>query len=200
MITSIVLSGGKGSRLGGMEKGLIDYHGHTLIERKTAQLLAFSDDILVITNQLDKYPMLPASVRIFSDVYPYGGPLQGFYSGLVQARYDTVFLTAVDMPYFSFALFHELCTLLDETTDAVVPHAHGYWQPLFAVYKTHIVHTMQSYISRDYSLKRFIATLRVRKVSENALDPYLTRKENDPFANINTKDMLSVLLPAHNHK
>ncbi len=135
-VTGGVLAGGRGLRMGGRDKGLIEVESQTLIERTCAQLRPQVNTILISANRnLDRYaetgfPVYP------DDSAGFLGPLAGIATLL--ARLQTPFLVTVpcDTPDFPADLVAQLLRRQRDTTaDVVVAQDGEQRQFLFALYR-----------------------------------------------------------------
>jgi molybdopterin-guanine dinucleotide biosynthesis protein A len=120
--SGIVLAGGASSRLGRDKRRLRLWGegGPTLLEHTVAVLARLCADVVVVLNDADEWPGLPA--RLVADVAPGGGPLVGIYSGLRAAQRDYARVVAADMPFLNAALRR---AMLDRPRDydALVPRS-----------------------------------------------------------------------------
>jgi molybdopterin-guanine dinucleotide biosynthesis protein A len=89
-IAAVILAGGQGRRMGGADKGLIDYRGRPLVEWALAALAPQVGEILISANRnLDLYAAY--GHRVLPDTLPdFPGPL----AGLLVAPCDTPHLPA----------------------------------------------------------------------------------------------------------
>ena len=123
-ITAIILAGGRGSRMGGLDKGLQTFNDtplalHTLLR---LQMSGGVGPILINANRnLDAYGSFGASVWP-DGLADYAGPLAGFLAGL--ERCETPFLLTVpcDTPLLPLDLASRLAHAL-ETQDADIAMA-----------------------------------------------------------------------------
>ncbi|WP_311223957.1 MULTISPECIES: molybdenum cofactor guanylyltransferase MobA [unclassified Acidovorax] len=113
-ITGLVLAGGRGSRMGGVDKGLQSFMGQPLALNALMRLQPQVGRTLVNANR-----NLPAYAAFGAPVCPdaltdYPGPLAGFMTGL--QRCETAWLLTVpcDTPLFP----HDLAARLAAATDA----------------------------------------------------------------------------------
>jgi molybdopterin-guanine dinucleotide biosynthesis protein A len=142
-ITGVVLAGGRGSRMGGVDKGLQPFRGRPLalhaLERLRAQVgpLAISanrhlDDYRALTG-LPTWPdALPGSPPLppLPPLPPYAGPLAGMLSAL--SRCDTPWLMTVpcDSPCFPLDLVARLAqAALDGDARVAMPQTPRHGQP-----------------------------------------------------------------------
>ena len=133
-ITAVVLSGGKGKRLGNQEKAFLEIDGKSLLERKIRVLSSLSDEILVVTNRPQLYSC--EKIRVVRDIEEGIGPLMGLYTGLLNSHTESCFITASDMPFFCTGLFNFMKELLTEDNagyDVVIPRIGDNFEPLFAL-------------------------------------------------------------------
>jgi molybdopterin-guanine dinucleotide biosynthesis protein A len=98
LITGIILAGGRGSRLEGADKGLLEYRGKPLIAQITEALRPQVSRIVIIANRnLDVYAQY--GDHVLSDVLPsYAGPLAGIHTGLIATTTPYALIVACDMP------------------------------------------------------------------------------------------------------
>ena len=103
-ITALVLAGGRGTRMGGVDKGLQTFNGtplalHTLLRLQMQQGGLIGEVMINANRNLAAYEAFGAPV--WPDSLPdYAGPLAGFMTGL--ERCETPFLMTVpcDTPLF----------------------------------------------------------------------------------------------------
>jgi molybdopterin-guanine dinucleotide biosynthesis protein A len=97
-ISCIILAGGKGQRMGGVDKGLLPYQGKHLIEHAIARIAPQVDDIVISANRnLDQYHAL--GYAVYADhTDNYDGPLAGIASSLPHCKHDWALVIPCDMP------------------------------------------------------------------------------------------------------
>ena len=82
---AVILAGGKGQRLGGANKALLELGGQRLVDRAVAAV-APSAPILLATGRLD---LSVAGTLSVSDLdTPYAGPLAGLAAAIDHLRHD----------------------------------------------------------------------------------------------------------------
>src|SRR5688572_3668459 len=99
--SAVVLAGGLSRRLGSDKRRarLWGDDGPVLLERTVALIASLCPDVVVVLNDPEAWPQLPA--RLVGDRYPDGGALGGIYSGLDAAAHDHALVVACDMPLLS---------------------------------------------------------------------------------------------------
>lgn len=127
-VTAIILAGGKSSRFG-RDKSLLQLNRKPLMQHLTEQCAAFADEILIISNQENKFGL--PGIRELQDHYRDMGPLGGIHAGLCAASNPHIFVTACDMPFFHAGLAQRMLASLN-VYEAVLPCHHTYFEPLFS--------------------------------------------------------------------
>lgn len=129
-LAAVVLSGGRGARLGGADKASIELGGSTLLERALAALEGVPDVVVV-------GPQTPTSrpVTFTSEEPPGGGPAAGLLAGVRALAPPTtwVMVLAVDMPLVDPGTVRRLAAAA-RSDGAVLVDPDGRAQPLCAVY------------------------------------------------------------------
>ena len=97
-ITGLILSGGRGRRVKGLDKGWIEYQGRPLIVGQVNWLKPQVSKIVISANRnLSQYKTLNCSV-LKDDDESYAGPLQGIKLALQQLETSWLFVLPVDVP------------------------------------------------------------------------------------------------------
>jgi len=181
--SAVVLAGGKSSRLGA-DKSFLLLDGQPLIARTVQRLSVLSDDLIIVTNTLERFKPLGLAARLVADERPGEGSLMGIYSGLKAARHPYALVVACDMPFLNPPLLRYMLSMAPGY-DVVIPRLADMLEPLHAVYGR----TCLPWIARllDEGRRKIIAFLpyaKVRYVEESEIGRF------DPlhlsFVNINT--------------
>lgn len=181
--SAVVLAGGQSRRLG-VEKSLLLLDGQPLLMRALDKLAEVSDDLIVVTNEPQRYERLGLAARLVPDERPGVGSLMGIYSGLRAARHPHALVVGCDMPFLNLALLRHLLALAPDH-DVVIPRLGEHVEPLHAVYGKSCLPAMERVLDRGRrQIVTFFDQVRVR---------YVTRAEIarfDPghlsFVNVNT--------------
>jgi molybdopterin-guanine dinucleotide biosynthesis protein A len=138
-ITGLVLAGGRGSRMGGVDKGLQNHRGLPLALHALMRLAPQVGSVMINANRnLGAYESFGAPV--WPDALPdFAGPLAGFLAGL--ERCETPYLVTVpcDTPDFPQDLVARLADALErdgaQIAMAAAPEADGAQrtQPVFCL-------------------------------------------------------------------
>lgn len=184
-ISGIVLAGGQGRRMGGVDKGLQLLAGKAMIEHVIARLLPQVDEIVINANQnLERYAQFGHPVA--PDVTGgFAGPLAGLQAGLQAAKHPLVVTAPCDSPFLPEDLVARLSGALGDHQLAVAKtgdQAH----PVFALVRRDLLDHLTGYlISGGRKIDAWYASL---KVIEVAFDD-----EAEGFSNINTREELRAI-------
>jgi molybdopterin-guanine dinucleotide biosynthesis protein A len=132
-ITGLVLAGGRGSRMGGADKGLELLRGRPLVEHVLARLAPQVGSLAINANRhAERYATLGHPVWPDADK-DFAGPLAGMLAGLRGASTDWLMTVPCDTPLFPADLVARLAAaLLAEGARAAMPvtrDAEGREQP-----------------------------------------------------------------------
>lgn len=121
-ISILILAGGRATRMHGVDKGLVQLHGKTLVERIYHQIADYSDDILISANRnQDTYQTLLPNCRIISDEWTdFRGPLAGIYSALNHIENDYLWVIPCDLMILPQQCLQQLWQTLISTDSQVV--------------------------------------------------------------------------------
>ena len=147
-ITGLVLAGGRGARMGGIDKGLQNFHGLPLALHTLMRLQPQVGQVLVNANRnLAAYESFGAPV--WHDALPdFAGPLAGFLAGLEHCETPYLVTVPCDTPLFPLDLVERLAQALDdqdaEVAIASAPEADGQLrpQPVFCLLRADLVDSL----------------------------------------------------------
>ena len=186
-ITTIVLAGGKGLRLG-QQKASLKLNGITLIEQVVERLSVLDTEIIIVISQAQT--RLPANLRakIITDIYPDKRALGGIYSGLTASGSFYNLVVACDMPFLSLDLIRYMISVAPGY-DIAIPKVGSNVEPLHAVYsKSCLEHIEKMFKQGNLQVSSLLKSVNVRYVEEAEIDKY--DPEHLSFFNINDLDDL----------
>lgn len=156
--SAVILSGGRGTRMGQKDKSLLSLAGETFLQRKIRLLAPIFSEIIIsvsaapFSHLLEQVPPDPAAgdtpIRIVKDGAAGIGPLMGIAAALEAAAHELIFVSSVDAPFTSLQLARYLVDGIG-TADAHVPIWNGYPEPLFAVYRRSCLAAIQGSIAAE---------------------------------------------------
>jgi molybdopterin-guanine dinucleotide biosynthesis protein A len=184
-VTGVVLAGGQGRRMGGIDKGLVELNGTPMIEHVLARLIPQVDEVLINANQnLERYralghPVAPDAVGGFA------GPLAGLHAGLSRARRELVVTVPCDSPFLPPDLVARLRAALDrDRAQLAVARTFDQPHPVFALVRRDVLPNLAAFLAAGgRKIDAWYAALRVVEVGFD--------DEADAFRNINTADELA---------
>jgi molybdopterin-guanine dinucleotide biosynthesis protein A len=147
-ITGLILAGGRGSRMGGIDKGLADLAGRPMVAHVLDRLRPQVDDVLVNANRhADAYraygfPVVPDAEA------GYPGPLAGFAAGLAAAATPWVVTVPCDCPLLPTDLVQRLRATQAETgAEIVSAHDGSRLQPVFTLLQRGLLDSLESFMA-----------------------------------------------------
>jgi len=184
-MTSIILAGGKSSRLG-RNKALQIIDGKSLIQRVVDRVGMLSTEIIIVTANGEAIPCYSTvDVKTVADVYPEKGPLVGIYSGLISTSSSRSLAVGCDTPFLSVSLLKYM-TQMCSVYDVVVPRIKNKLEPLCAVYSENCSVPIQRLLEQnELRIDKLFAIVKVKYIEEdeiNRFDP-----EHLSFFNINSQ-------------
>jgi molybdopterin-guanine dinucleotide biosynthesis protein A len=181
--SAVVLAGGQSSRLG-QDKSFLVLDGLPLIAAVVKKLSRLSDDLVVVTNDPERYELLGMPARLVPDERPGEGSLMGIYSGLKAARHPRALAVACDMPFLNLPLLRYMLPLA-EGHDIVIPRIDGYLEPLHAIYGKACLPAMARLLAEGRrQIIAFFPSVRVRYVDTDEVDRFDPHRLS--FVNVNT--------------
>jgi len=135
-VTGGILAGGRGRRMGGLDKGLVPHEGRELVAHMIERLWPQVAGIVISANRnLDRYRAFGTPVYA-DDSDDFAGPLAGIARLLQVCTTGFLVTTPCDTPAFPEDLVQTLLARQQETgADAVVVHDGEQRQFLFALYR-----------------------------------------------------------------
>jgi len=122
-ISAAILAGGKGRRIGGANKALLQLKGESFLRRITCQLQQF-DEIILSTGDEQTYReannLNNLNITVVKDHYKNCGPMSGLYSSLKACHSDWLFVACCDMPLLSKELVDYLISHISTDYNAFI--------------------------------------------------------------------------------
>jgi molybdopterin-guanine dinucleotide biosynthesis protein A len=170
--------------MGGNDKAFLTVGGQTVFARTLAVLQACFPQVVVVSNQPEKYASF--QVQVTSDEFVGQGPLAGIHAGLGVVNRPQAFVVACDMP---FLRVEPIAFLVDRvaTHDAIVPWWDGDIEPLHAIYASRLRDRMGDALRGGArAIREFLPSIVVDYVPEVAMRAVAGASES--FRNVNTPE------------
>ncbi|RAS38212.1 molybdenum cofactor guanylyltransferase MobA [Paraburkholderia bryophila] len=155
-LTGLVLAGGRGMRMGGVDKGLQTLHGEPLAAHVLKRLAPQCGALLISANRhAETYATLgaPFSATIVADTLPgFPGPLAGLLAGLRSARSAYLLSAPCDTPGLptdlAAHLAHAMDTNLADIATVTTTDAQGEvsLHPVFALLRTTLADDLAAFL------------------------------------------------------
>lgn len=130
----LLLAGGQGRRMGGRDKGLVEWQGQPLIAHVQGVVRPFTDDLIISCNRNTSRYARYADRLVRDDEAGFQGPLGGIRAGLRKAHHDWLLVLPCDAPRIDTALVRALLALRGEAGGSpVMVRQQDQWQPLLSV-------------------------------------------------------------------
>ena len=182
-ITGLILAGGRGQRLGGVDKGLQPWRGQPLVDHALARLAPQVGAMLISANRnLDAYASRGARVLAdASDDFP--GPLAGILAGLRAAATPWLAVVPCDSPRLPLDLVERLARGIGDAQGAVVQRDERL-EPVCCLLSTSLADDLQRYLEDGGRKVEGWVARHATPV------PFDRADDVAAFANINTPDDL----------
>lgn len=210
-VTGLVLAGGRGSRMNGIDKGLVNWNGVALALHAAQRLAPQVATLQISANRhLDIYRSWGWPVQEdgtstpensphqFGTALTFRGPLAGVLAGLRHCSTPLMVTVPCDVPLFPVDLVARMVTALHASgaraaVASCVQEGRMRPQPVFALLRTELVQE-----SLDDWLAAGEARVMPWLTREDAVEVPFDRPTDDPlaFSNVNTTDELERLQQA----
>ena len=182
-ITGLILCGGRGTRMGGVDKGLQNHHGMPLALHALMRLQPQVGHVLINANRnLSAYESM--GVPVWPDpMADYPGPLAGWLAGLEHCETPYLLTVPCDSPNFPLDLAARLAAALvehdaDIAMAASMEDGRQQVQPVFSLLKSGLIESLVEYLNAgERKIDRWAAKHRCATVLFN---------DATAFANANT--------------
>ncbi len=155
-MTGLILAGGRGARMGGIDKGLQNFNGtpltlHTLMRLQMQEAEPLSQIMVVANRNLSAYESF--GVQVWPDSTDgFAGPLAGFLTGLERCETDLLLTVPCDSPLFPLNLAQRLLdTLISQEADIAVAAAREEdgsvrAQPVFCLMRVNLLESLVKFM------------------------------------------------------
>ncbi len=184
-ITGVILAGGLGRRMGGIDKGLQELRGRPMVQWVSERLAPQVDELLINANQNSEC-YAAFGDRVIADQIPdFAGPLAGLHAALSAATHPLVATAPCDSPFLPADLVFRLNQALTATSaDLAVARTFDQPHPVFCLCRRQVLPHLSEFLAGGgRKIDRWYSTL---KVVEVAFDD-----EAEAFENINTRAELA---------
>lgn len=196
-VTGLILAGGRGTRMGRVDKGLQPFRGTTLVEHVMRRLAPQAAAIVINANRnLPQYQAVAGEAPVLPDYLDgFEGPLAGLQIGLQYCPTELLLTAPCDSPFLPADLAERLHAAMQaqdadvalavtmESEDGGEPQRQLH--PVFALLKASLLPQLDAYLATG--ARRMESWYKSLRVAEVMFD------DADAFRNINTLDELRKL-------
>ncbi|GJJ03948.1 hypothetical protein RugamoR64_44860 [Duganella rhizosphaerae] len=189
-VTGLILAGGRGTRMGRVDKGLQPFRGATLVEHVMRRLAPQAATVVINANRnLPQYQAVAGEAPVLPDYLDgFEGPLAGLQIGLQYCPTELLLTAPCDSPFLPEDLAERLYAAMQaqdadvalavtmESDDGAEPHRQPH--PVFALLKASLLPQLDAYL--DTGARRMESWFKSLRVAEVMFD------HADAFRNINT--------------
>ena len=180
----LLLAGGRGQRMGGQDKGLLQWRGEPLIAHLQRLARPLTDDLIISCNRNLEHYAPYADQLVSDDSSDFPGPLAGIRAGLFAARHEHLLILPCDVPQIDERLLADLRQIAQRNLQVPVMVRHGeFWEPLLCIIPTDLKDQVErAWQAGERSPRKVLLQLGGVGLECPADDPRL--------ANLNTPELL----------
>jgi molybdenum cofactor guanylyltransferase len=183
---AVILTGGKGARMGGVNKSLIEIEGASIISKILQVLSPLFKEIIIAGKSIGTE--IPDGVKNVTDRFADCGPLAGIDAAFSVTKAPYLFVFAGDMPWLSSNLIiNQVKFIMDNPCEIVVPRLGDDIEPLHAILSSNISFRLHEFLKtkEKHAVRYFYSKADLRYFD---LSP--SQFSTNPFKSINFPDDL----------
>lgn len=183
-ITGLILAGGQGSRMRGIDKGLVNLVQRPLISHVLERFAPQVHTVIISANRnTERYREFGYPV-VNDTLNDYPGPLAGILSGLMACETEWLVSAPCDCPFMPHDLVRRLSAAVDSEPSIAVVNACGELQPVFALIPTRLRDSLSEFLTAgERKITRWFA--------RHAMVPVDFGNDTIAFSNVNTPEELA---------
>lgn len=180
-ITAIILAGGQGRRLGGQDKGLVEYQDKPLIQHVLDKITPQVDSVMINANRNQaRYAAFGHDI-MSDDISDFQGPLAGFAIAMQTCKTDFILTMPCDGPNLPDDYVARLVSATEDQKTIVVAHDGKRLQPVHALIPVSLIDSLLEFLeSGDRKIDRWYAQ------NEMAIADFSDKP--NVFFNVNTEE------------
>ena len=181
-VTGVVLAGGVGRRMDGLDKGLVEIGGREMISYVIETLQASVDHIVVNANRnLEHYEKYPVTV-VPDSIQGYQGPLAGIEAALSAAQTPWVYTCPCDSPMQSAELLpHVWAEISGSNAEIGVAFDGKRTHPVFLMLQRDLLKSLRGYLEEgERKIDRWFDRHRLKTID--------CSNYSQSFVNVNTEE------------
>ena len=146
-VSSVILAGGQGLRMDGMDKGLIEFRGLPLIAHVLGVIEPKVDKIFISANRsFEAYSAYGEVIK--DDLLGFQGPLAGISKALKVCETDYLLVLPCDSPLVDYELVDSLINKMEQKdADICVAHDGSIMHATFALMKSNLSKSLEHFLN-----------------------------------------------------
>ncbi len=158
-ITAVILAGGQGRRMGGQDKGLLDFGGRLMVEILIEALQNQQLDIVINANRNQSTYQSYGYPVISDDLKDFQGPLAGFASAMAAVKTKFILTLPCDSPMLADNFVERFIESHNrEQAPVCVAHDGERLQPVYALIDTGLLDDLKRFLqSGERKIDRWYA-------------------------------------------
>lgn len=148
-VAGVILAGGLARRMGGDDKGLINYQGRAMVRHAVQAMLPQVDALIINANRnIDQYQQLGYPV-VADSIEGFHGPLAGMLTAMENTDADYILTAPCDCPNISPVLRRRMMeTLLMTQSELAVASDGERMQPVFSLIPTRLKAELRAFLEQ----------------------------------------------------
>lgn len=181
-ISAVILAGGQGSRLGGVDKGLLELNNIPLIQHLIKRIQPQVSEIIISANRnLNEYKKFGLAVYE-DDIQDFAGPLAGILKALQHCQSEWLLTVPADSPFIPHDLAEHLYKNIKENK-IVIAHDGAHLQPTIALIHKSLVSDLTMFLQQGERKARVWMQQQPHTIVDFS-------NQANAFININTEEEL----------
>lgn len=131
----IILAGGEGKRVGGVDKGLIEYQNKPLVEHVINAVNPQVNELVISANRNTTRYKNYSNKVISDDSQHYLGPLAGINAALPHCTHDRILVVPCDTPFLPGDIISQFLSTRNDAR-LYIAEANNKLQPVMLIHKT----------------------------------------------------------------
>jgi len=186
-ITGIILAGGKGRRMDGLDKGMVEFRNMPLIEHVLHRIAPQVDALMINANRNFDFYAASGLPVVPDERLDFAGPLAGIEASLSKAPTPLALIVPCDTPFLPTDLVTRMIDVMHkEQADVVIPDDGEREQPLICLMKTSLKESISRVLDANSPKVRDWLALQNLAWADFS-------DQHEAFANINDAETLEKL-------
>ena len=176
----IILAGGEGKRVGGVDKGLIEYKNESLIEHVIDAVTPQVNELVISANRnIERYKNYSDKV-ICDESSNYLGPLAGISAALPHCSYERVLIVPCDTPFLPDNIIDQFLSKRNNH-HLYIAESNNKLQPVMLIHKTLLDSLKQSLDNNELRLMFWVKSQQPEIINFHNAAAFKSFNHNEDF-------------------